>query len=281
MLPFGRTGCFRKFDIPMKFKERASMRIFASLLFVLLIMPGCGKRGPLIYPDMLIPAAPTGVTARQSGRVVKLSFVVNRKDRAGRDLKEPGVLGGVDVFRRASSAGREPVCKACLDGFVLLKKLYLESSPLERDVQRFGGTMLLLDGDVRTGGEYSYMVRPFTKDSVDGQPSTPVKATVVEPLPPPALTVEPDPVEIRLHFDGSYSGRGTLVGYNIYRTVKDGVLPYAPFNREPVVGNSFADIGLDRSLSYVYAVRAVVRTPDGQVVESELSNEVIARLPDL
>lgn len=256
------------------------MRKFASFLFVLLIMTGCGKRGSLIYPDMLIPAEPTGVVARQAGRVVKLTFVVSHKDRAGRELKEPGVLGGVEVFRRASSAGQEPVCKACLDGFVLLKKLYLEPSPLERDVQRFGNMIVLLDGDVRVGDEYSYMVRPFTKDSVNGKPAAPVKATVVQPLPPPVLTVEPDPVEIRLHFDGSYSDRGTLVGYNIYRSVKGGGLPYAQFNREPVIGNGFADIGLERTLSYVYAVRAIVKTPGGQLVESELSNEVEARLTD-
>lgn len=253
------------------------MRTFASILFITLIMTACGKKGPLIYPDMLIPAPPTTVTARQAGQVMKLSFVVTQKDRAGRDLKN---LGGVTIFKRASIAGQGPVCNACTEDFALFRKLYLEPTSLERGVQRFGNMILLLDSEVRVGDEYSYIVKPFTKDAVDGQPSLPVTTAMATPLQAPRLEAAPDPIEIQLLFSGASEGKGAFVGYNLYRAPKGEALPYVPLNKEPITGNSFVDSGLDRTLSYVYAARTVVKMPGGVLVESELSNEVMTRLTD-
>ena len=257
------------------------MRNYVGLLLLfLLIFTGCGKRGALIYPDMLAPETPPGVSARQSGKAVKLSFALSNKNLAGRDLKEPGTLEGADVYRRSSLAGQAPECSACREGFTLWRKLYIESLPSDPDVQRYGNTVIFLDGDVKPGEEYSYMVGSFTKDSVNGKLSAPVAVAVAEPLDPPVLTAEPGPVEILLHFEGSYADRGTLEGYNIYRTINGQAFSYAPLNKEPIEGGEFADIGLERDVSYTYAVRAVVRTPDGQLMESGLSNEAVAKLTD-
>jgi predicted small lipoprotein YifL len=253
------------------------MRTFASILFVTLIMTACGKKGPLIYPDMLIPAPPTAVIARQTGQAMKLSFVVTQKDRGGRDLKN---LGGVTIFKRTAIAGQKPGCNACTEDFALFRKLYLEPAPLERGVQRFGSMILLLDSEVKVGEEYSYIVKPFTKDSVDGQASAPVTAAMVTPPQAPHLNAVPDPIEIQLNFSSSPAVKGIFVGYNLYRAPKGEVLPYVPLNKEPITGMSFVDSGLDRTLSYVYAARTVVKMPTGVLVESELSDEVVTRLTD-
>ena len=253
------------------------MRTFACLLFVALTMTACGKRGPLIYPDMLLPAPPTAVTVRQVGQAMKLSFMLTNKDRSGRDFKN---LGGVTIFKRTSPEGQEPGCNACTEDFALFRKLYLESAPLERGVQRLGGLLLLLDSDVRVGEQYSYTVKPFTKDAIDGQASVPETATMVIPPHAPKLKADPDPVEIRLLFSDAPVGKEGFVGYNLYRAPKGGLLPYVALNKEPINDTSYTDSGLDRTLSYVYAARAVVRMPGGQLVESELSNEVVTRLTD-
>ena len=254
------------------------MRMFASILFVTLIMTACGKKGPLIYPDMLIPASPTSVIARQTGQVMKISFVVPQKDRSGRDIKN---IGGVAILKRASIAGQGPGCGACTEDFALFRKLYLEPVPLERGVQRFGGMILLLDSEVKVGEEYSYIVKPFTKDSVDGQASVPIKVAMVSYPRAPRLIAAPDPIEVQLIFDSAPAeGKGIFVGYNLYRAPKGAVLPYVPLNKEPITGKSFVDSGLDRTLSYVYAARTVVKMPGGLLVESELSDEVLTRLTD-
>jgi len=250
------------------------MRTFAGIVFVTLIlsMTACGKKGPLIYPDMLIPASPTAVVARQAGQAVKLSFVLPQSDRAGRSLKN---LEGVTIYKRATIAGQGPSCNACTEDFALFRKLYLEPSPLERGVQRFGSMIVLLDSDVKVGDEYSYIVKPFTKDDGDGQASLPVTTAMVAPLQAPELKAVPDPIEIQLFFSGGpAAGKGAFVGYNLYRAPKGEVLPYVPLNKEPITGESFVDSGLERTVSYVYAARTVVRMPGGALVESELSNQV-------
>jgi predicted small lipoprotein YifL len=252
------------------------MRLLVGLLFVTTVaLSGCGKKGPLIYPDMLAPAAPGAVTVRQAGRVMKLSFDIPQKDRAGRGLNN---LAGLMIFKRASTTGQAPGCNACTEDFALFRKLFLDLPPADRSLQRFGNRMLLLDGDVRIGDDYSYSVTPFTKDATQGQASLPVKASMVQPPPPPLLKALPEPTEIQLVFSAPLPQQGKFIGYNLYRAVKGEPLPFVPLNREPLGGKSYIDIGLGRNTSYVYAARTLVMIPNGELVESELSNEVVTQL---
>lgn len=253
------------------------MRCIVLLSLVAMLLTACGKRGALIYPDMLLPAAPANVAARQVGRGVKLSFNLVAKDRAGRDLKD---LGGATVFKRTTLAGQGPNCNACTQDFVLFKKLYLDPSPLEQDVQRSGNSFVLLDGSVSMGDECSYIVKAFTKDSVNGQTSQPVTVELVALPLAPELKAVPDPVEIHLHFSAEPLVRGTLVGYNLFRAPKGEPLPFKALNKEPITASLYVDSGLDRTLSYAYAARTVVKMPNGQLVESELSDVVITKLTD-
>ena len=257
--------------------ERPTMSRFFSLLLIALTLTACGKRGPLIYPDMLIPAPPAAVTGRQSGRAVKLSFQLVSKDRTGHEIKD---LNGALVFKRALASGQGPACNACSADFTLLRRLYLQPSTLERTVQRFGSTFVLLDSDVLPGEQYTYLIRPFTKENVEGQTSPPVTVTVVDPVPAPVLRATPDPVEIHFHFSESHAGKGTLVGYNLYRAPQGETIPYLPLNGEPITGASYTDTAFDRTLSYKYIVRSVVKAPNGELAESEPSNEVLAHVSE-
>ena len=53
-----------------------------------MLMTGCGKKGPLIYPDMLIAQPPQQLKVEQSGAVLRLSFNLPDKDRSGRKLED-------------------------------------------------------------------------------------------------------------------------------------------------------------------------------------------------
>jgi len=250
------------------------MRILAGLLVATtLCITACGKKGPLIYPDMLTPAPPTEVTVRQSGRVMKLSFNLPQKDRAGRSLKN---LAGVMIFKRATTTGQAPGCNACTADFALFRKLFLALP--DSSVQRYGNRLFLLDGDVRIGDDYTYAVTPFTQDAIEGQPSLPVKAAMVQAPAPPSLKALPEPTEIQIAFSAPLPQQGKFVGYNLYRAIKGEELPLIPLNREPLTGKSYIDIGLGRNTSYVYAARTVVMMANGDLVESELSSEVVAQL---
>lgn len=252
------------------------MRIVAGMFLALtLCLAACGKRGPLIYPDMLNPAQPSAVSVHQTGQALKLSFELPTRDRAGRGI---GNLAGVMIHKRASTSGQAPGCSACTADFSLFRRLFTDAPLTDGAVQRYGGRVLLLDSDVRVGDDYTYTVTPFTRDNIEGQASAPVRAGMVQPPPPPALKAHSEPTEIQLSFSAPPPGLGHLVGFNLYRAVQGQALPFLPLNREPLVGKEYVDIGLARNTGYVYVVRSVVMMPNGEFVESGSSNEVTAQL---
>jgi predicted small lipoprotein YifL len=251
------------------------MRKFSCLLFAVLAITACGKKGPLIYPDMLVPAAPAAVSVQQSGTSMKLSFALPTKDLAGRRFTG---LSGVAILKRDEpSGGQNPSCNSCTTDFSLFRKLNLE--PLSPNTQRYGNLLMLLDGDVQVGRTYTYRVSAVTKDNQEGALSTPVSAVMVTPPLPPVLRVVSQPAEIQLEFAGVPREEGVIAGFNVYRTIKGDVFPLQPLNREPLA-SLFTDVGLERGVSYVYGVRMVVRLPSGARVESGLSNEVEGKLKD-
>jgi predicted small lipoprotein YifL len=251
------------------------MRTLAGLFFVLIGLTACGKKGPLIYPDMLVPSAPSAVSVQQSGPSLKLSFVLPTKDLAGRNFTG---ITGVTIIKRDEPAGQNPSCSSCTTDFSPFRTLNLE--PLEPNTQRYGNLLVLLDGNVQVGRRYTYRVSTVTKDHQEGALSVPVTAVVaVAPLSP-VLRVISQPTEIQLEFVGLPIGEGALAGYNVYRTLKGEAFSLLPLNKEPLAGNSFTDVGLERGTVYVYGVRTVVKMPSGGKVESALSNEAEGKLKD-
>jgi predicted small lipoprotein YifL len=251
------------------------MRAIIALTFVVLLVTACGKKGPLVYPEMLVPAAPSNVAVQQSGNSLKLSFALPSKDRSGRSLLG---LAGVTILKRDAMAGQLPGCPACTDDYSLFRKLNLEFLPA--GTQRSGSLIVLLDGEVRTGRDYSYIVTAFTRDNVAGAPSAPITAGMVPPPLPPLLKVSSQPTQINLELVGPSLVDGTFAGYSLYRAVKGEAYSSWPLNSEPLKVNHYSDVGLERGTSYVYAVRSVVRSATGAVVESGMSNEVEGKLKD-
>jgi predicted small lipoprotein YifL len=251
------------------------MRTLACLLFAAIAITACGKKGPLLYPDMLVPAAPSDVSAQQSGTSIKLVFVLPSKDLAGRNFAG---LSGATIIRRDEPAGQSPGCSACTTDFSPFRKLNLDLLP--PDTRRYGNLLMLLDGDVQAGRAYTYRISAVTKDNQEGALSAPVTAAMATAPSPPVLQSISQPTEIQLEFAGVPPDEGVIAGYNVYRTFKGESFPFQPLNREPLAGNRFTDAGLERGTTYVYGVRTVVRLPKGGRVESGLSNAVEGRLKD-
>lgn len=254
----------------MRFPGRSALVVGLSLLAT-----ACGRKGPLIYPDMLVPAAPAAVTALQSGSAVKLLFSLPDKDRAGRP-----VLGvaGVKISRRAVEADQRDICRSCTADYRLFRTLYLDHLPA--DTQRFGNRLILLDSDVRVGNIYSYSIVPFTAEGVEGATSAISDVRIGAPLPAPALKIESYPTEIRLEFSLPPQIAGRLLGYNLYRRPVTAVRSYEPYNREPLKGSTYVDAGLERGVRYRYSARALMVLPAGDVAESIESQEVEGMLKD-
>jgi predicted small lipoprotein YifL len=254
------------------------MRLLGGLALlggITLAMTACGKRGALVYPDMLVPAAPTAASAIQSGSGVKIQFDAPTSDRAGNRLNN---LAGLKISKSESDSAPEQTCRSCMNDYRLFRKLYLDLLP--NGVQRFGNRLVVLDGDVSAGWRYSYVVVPFTKDGVDGVSSAPLVVQVVKAVPAPILHAESCPTEIKLTFSGLLPVEGDLAGYNLYRAPQNDPFPHRPINKEPLGGKEYIDSGLARGVVYHYLARAAVRLPSGVVVESLVSNEVQGMLKD-
>jgi predicted small lipoprotein YifL len=234
-------------------------------------LAACGKRGPLIYPDMLTPAAPTDVRAVQSDSAVRLSFNLPQKDQGGRGVSG---LAGVDIFKRRAVTGTGSDCSSCTVDYSLFKKLHLNA--LDAGIVRKGSHIVVMDSDVTLERDYFYYIVPFMNDAVAGKPSSPVLATVLEPPAPPRLSAVSEPTEVRLTIRDPLFSQGIFVGYNIYRTLKGETLGVFPVNAEPIRTSTFTDSALIRGARYVYAVRKVVKRGNGTLAESAFSNQVEA-----
>lgn len=253
-----------------------NMRLSLILLtmLILLNLTACGKKGALIYPDMLVPASPAAFSAMQSGNTIKIAFTIPDKDRAGRKVKD---IVGVKVFKLESPSGQAPVCRDCT-GYTHFKTLF---SRIPGDVQIYGNLAVMLDGNVGQGGGYTYKAAAFTGEGVDGEATLPLHVNMQQLPQPPVLKIVPTPTELRLEFTGGTpADKNMLLGYNLYRKQKGGVWSYLPLNTKPLTETVFTDRGLDRREKYLYVVKSIMRSPADQVFESLSSNEVEGVLKD-
>lgn len=223
-----------------------------------LLLTGCGKKGPLLYPDMLLPNSPAETAVSQTGSSVTLKFRLPESDRGGRRLAD---LAGVAISRQAGN-GREE----------LFRKFYLNRLP--DNVQRYGNHIFVFDSDVEAGKSYSYRVTPFTGKEQEGSASPAVSVLLVQPSVPPVIRAESFPTEIKITFDPLPSGDSRFIGYNLYRSARPGAVPPLPVNREPLTGINYTDTELERNVTYLYSARTVEKQEAGGIVESPLSNVV-------
>lgn len=251
--------------------------VCSTLVFsISLTVAACGRKGPLVYPDMLVPAAPEAVTAMQSGAAVKLQFALPNKDRAGRPVRD---IAGVKITRRATEAALNEVCRSCLADYSPFSTIYLDHLP--SNTQRFGSRLILLDSDAAVGNLYSYSVGPFTVDGVDGASSRTADVLVVAPFPAPILKLESLPTEVRLQINLPPLTSGSMIGYNLYRSSGVAtVRSYQPLNSEPLTVNKYIDTALERGVKYSYSARALILLASGKIAESAGSDEVEGMLKD-
>ncbi|MDD2853071.1 MAG: fibronectin type III domain-containing protein [Desulfuromonadaceae bacterium] len=251
-----------------------SVRTSLVILLTLLIS-ACGRKGALIYPDTLLPAAPALVSAQQSGAVIKLQFSLPVKDAGGRTIQE---VAGVKISRRTTGSEQKGICRSCMTDYQPLHVFYLGHLPAA--AQRFGGRLIVADSDVTAGNSYSYSIVPFTADGIDGAMVKTGDVPVVPTLLPPALSVDCQPTEISVRMSAPSGNAGRFIGYNLYRAIGTTVRSYQPLNSEPLVHREYTDTQLERGVTYRYSARALFVAASGTVVESAESEEVAGKLKD-
>lgn len=251
------------------FQRHVLRRAGWILSSVVLLSAGCGKKGPLIYPDMLIAQPPQHLTLEQSGSALKLSFDLPDKDLSGRRLADLDAL----LITRRAYRGSDSI--SCQDTFSDLHKIDLASpSPAVRQ----GNHITWVDTDTRRGERYQYQVKTVQRGVVGGNVVSTALATVLAPPTPPELKAEAVfGGFVKIDLVGTLRQGAALVGYSLYRSVgTDGKLQLlASLPREV---SHYEDQAVQHGSVYRYVARMSVKRTDGIIAESEPSNQVVVSM---
>lgn len=248
------------------------MKRILCLIVLALLLTACGRKGPLLPPEALVPAPIADLRVVQQGNLFQLSWSAPTKEEGGGPLRD---LAGFRLLRREVLPPGED-CEECPTAYRLLKAVDLEYL---QDVRRAGNRYFYADADLRQGTTYQYRAVSLQQDGTTSRTSNKVRRTAVTPPLPPVVQAASTSSGVRLEFVVIPPEVGTLAGYNIYRQQAGAGAEKVALTEKPVTGNTFEDQRLTSGVPYQYQVRAVALV-NGETVESALSNEVEGALTD-
>jgi len=242
------------------------------LVAALALTAGCGKKGALVPPEALVPAAVSNLAAAQKGGRIQVSWSAPGRQEGGAPLQD---LAGFLLFRRPVLPPGED-CEECPSAYRELARIDIDY-PI--GARRAGNLWIYDDYDLRKGSVYQYKMRSFTADGAQSGDSNRARRSAVTPPPPPVLEALSSADGVVLAFVALPPEEGSMIGYNIYRGKKGSELPLSPLNAAPVTGNTYQDREPLVGVPYSYAVTAVAAL-GGESVESAPSNLVEGAVPD-
>ena len=253
----------------------ADLRALANgaLLFAMLaFLAGCGKKGPLIPPEALVPAQIVNLAVVQRGERFEVSWSAPNRQQGGSTL---GDLAGFELFRHTVLPPAED-CEECPTAYSKLARIDLDYL---QGVRRVGDRYLYDDRDLVPGSSYRYKVRSFTTEGTQSRDSNKPQHRVITPPAAPVVEALPSTYGVVLAFVAPPPKEGKPVGFNIYRSTKGEDGQPRPLNVAPVTGSTFDDQTHLLGMSYIYTVTSVVAL-NGETVESVPSNGVEGALAD-
>ena len=242
------------------------MKQVCIMLFIILLLAGCGKKGPLVPPEALVPAPIGDLRVEQKGEQFLISWSRPAAQEGGAALKD---LAGFRVFKREVLPPAED-CEECPAAYRLVASVDLE---YPQGVMVTGNRYLFPDGDLAEGKTYRYKVLSVQKDGTMSRASNRAGRKKVVPPSPPVLKSASSLEGVALQWKASPPASGRIEGYAVYRKQRREENYITPLNGTPVRETTFADKRLEWGNQYDYTVRTVA-VVDGETVESGPSNEV-------
>jgi fibronectin type 3 domain-containing protein/predicted small lipoprotein YifL len=243
------------------------MKKITFVMFTVILLAGCGKKGALVSPEALAPAPIVDLRVEQKGGQFLVSWSRPGAAEGGGALKD---LAGFRVFKREVLPPGED-CEECPTAYRLVTSVDLE---YPQGVMVAGNRYLFRDGDLADGKTYRYKVLSVQKNGTMSRTSNRAGRKKVIPPLPVVLKAVSSLEGVVLEWGGAPSpANGRIEGYTIYRKQSSDNGYLAPLNGTPVRETTFEDKRLEWGKRYDYAVRTV-SVIDGETVESVPSNEV-------
>jgi predicted small lipoprotein YifL len=243
------------------------MKKYCLLIGLVLLVTACGKRGPLVAPEALVPAAINDLKVEQKGDRFLLCWSRPGKEEWGGSLEN---LAGYQVFRR-DVLPPDQDCEECPNAY---RQLKLVDPEYLQDVLQFGSRYCMFDSDLLDAKTYQYKVVSFEKEGATSKGSNLARRTKLVPPQPPVLSTMKTPESVVLQWKTPTAIPGeSLAGFSVYRKQANEVMPLTPIALLKADSTSFADPAMEHGVLYIYAVRTMAEIgPD--LVESDLSNLV-------
>jgi predicted small lipoprotein YifL len=248
-------------------------RVIFLWLVVVAAFAACGRKGPLVPPEALVPAPIGDLRVEQKGERFQVSWSPPSREEGGRPLRD---LAGFRLFKRQVLPPGED-CEECPNTYLPMKDVDLEYL---QDVRRVGDRLFVSDPGVIVGMTYQYKAVSLRKDGTPSRDSNKARRRKVSPPPVPRLTGVFSPSGVMLRWVEEVVPRDVrVIGFNVYRRRADALPSIMPLNAAPVPGPTLEDLRLERGITYGYTVRTVAEE-EGETAESEPSNEVQGKLSE-
>lgn len=241
------------------------MKRALCLILALLALSACGRKGPLMPPEALVPAAVQDLKVQQSGDAFRITWSAPGKEKGGRPLRD---LAGFRLTKRII-LGDGTDCAACDESWKLLAAVDADKPGAGG---RSGGRFISFDRDVPAGQTSQYRLLVLSKSGGFSAPATSPLIQSHPPVPAPTFTGEVLPASVKLAFTFVPPAGARLAGFNVYRAPERDAPALLPLNPAPVTGTVWEDMQVEFGRSYRYSVTALVEI-DGQTVESVRSAE--------
>lgn len=248
---------------------RASRLALLGIIgLALIMMSGCGKKGPVRPKLTTLPEAPKQVSVLQQGMLFVLGWTIPEKHEDGSKVED---LTGFRIKRLTYDPAQG--CPTCRDPQIEVAEIELN---YPEPAQQIGKRMYWRDLDIRPGTGYRYAIVPLTIGGHE-TPAAMIHLAAVQPPPPPTdLRAEAGDARVSLAWQAPELPEGMeLVGYNLYRRYAKRAFPIIPVNQEPLQETRLLDRGLDNGKAYEYRVSALFRAEE-QLLESMASPGVLA-----
>lgn len=241
------------------------MKRTLCLLLILLTFAACGRKGALLPPEALVPAAVQDLKVQQSGDALRISWTAPAKEKGGRPLRD---LAGFRLCKRII-AGDGSDCAACPDSWSLLADI---DAANPGETFRSGPAFISFDRKIPPGQNSQYRLLALSKSGGISAPATSTPVKFQPPVPAPILKTAVLPASVKLEFIFVPPASAELAGFNVYRRADKTAPALLPLNPVPISEKVWEDMQVEFGRSYWYSVAALVKI-NGEIIESYRSAE--------
>jgi len=220
---------------------------FIIYLGILIIFLGCGKKGPPVPWDSIVPKRILNLEAiPREGRLL-LEWTSPKENTDKSPLID---LAGFRIFR-AEGILINGQCRGCTEKTNLIREIKLDPKEDNR-----GKRISIFINDQEPKKVYVYQVVSVNRRGYLSSPSNPVTVYWDDPPDfPKKISGEAGDKRIDLYWEAVNGA----TGYNIYRKTEGEEFLNKPINSVPIKVTYYTDLNVENDKKYFYSVRALKR----------------------